>query len=120
MRIELARVLRGGGLLISLAMLGLVGCQAGGGANGGRDKVGVEAVSLAGRSEATLVVQGLSCPLCAHNLDKLLLKVEGVQSAAVNMAAGTVAVGFDAAKPPLPQALAKAVTDAGFTLVAIQ
>ena len=118
MQSVLLRVLRGG-VLLSLVMVWLVGCQAGGGSGGG-DRQAVALTSLAGRSDATLVVQGLSCPLCAHNLDKLLLKVDGVQSAVVNLADGTVLVGFDSARPPEAAALAKAVADAGFTLITIR
>lgn len=103
--------------LFSLMMVGLAGCQAGGGGGQGQAIAGI---SLAGRSDATLVVQGLSCPLCAHNLDKLLLKVDGVQTAVVNLADGTVLVGFDASRPPETAALAKAVADAGFTLITIR
>ena len=75
---------------------------------------------LQGRDEVTLVVQGLSCPLCAHNLDKTLLGVPGVRSAVVDLSTGSVRVGIDPTSPPTAEALAKCVSDSGFTLKEIR
>lgn len=71
-------------------------------------------------SAVILEVRGLSCPLCATNLDKKLEGVSGVSMVAVNLEDGLVQVGFNpSGARPSPRALAKAVTDSGFTLVRI-
>lgn len=68
---------------------------------------------------ATLTVQGLSCPLCASNVDKQLLKVAGVQDVSVDLGAGLVKVRFDPARAPSEAILRKAVEDSGYTLAGI-
>ncbi|MCC6425937.1 MAG: heavy-metal-associated domain-containing protein [Phycisphaerales bacterium] len=70
---------------------------------------------------ATLYVNGLGCPLCASNIDKQLLRLDGIKEAVVDLGAGTVRVGFDpSAKHPSPHDLSETVLDAGFTLVRIE
>lgn len=67
-----------------------------------------------------LEVRGLSCPLCATNLDKKLEGMGSVTSAVVNLEDGLVDVTFsDAAPRPSARDLSRAVTDSGFTLVRI-
>lgn len=68
---------------------------------------------------ATLTVQGLSCPLCASNVDKQLLKVAGVRDVSVDLGAGLVKVRFDPATAPSEATLRKAVEDSGYTLAAV-
>lgn len=70
-------------------------------------------------STATLAVQGLSCPLCASNVDKQLLRVAGVEKVDVDLGAGIVKVAFDPAAAPSAAALRKAVEDSGYTLTAV-
>lgn len=72
---------------------------------------------LAGDS-ATLEVNGLSCPQCASNLTLTLEEVSGVSEASINLATGDVEVTFGIGAPS-SRALADAVDNAGFTLVAI-
>lgn len=69
---------------------------------------------------ATLHVKGLSCPLCATNIDKQLARVPGVQTVHADLATGEVYVEFDAKQRPSPAALARAVVDSGFTLDRIE
>lgn len=76
------------------------------------------AAALPGDS-ATLTVQGLSCPLCASNVDKQLLKVPGVQDVSVDLGAGLVKVRFDPATAPSEAVLRKAVEDSGYTLAGV-
>lgn len=76
------------------------------------------AAPLPGES-ATLTVQGLSCPLCASNVDKQLLKVAGIQDVSVDLGAGLVKVRFDPAQAPSEATLRKAVEDSGYTLAGI-
>ncbi len=69
---------------------------------------------------ATLTVHGLACPLCAHNIDKQLLKVSGVQNVDVDLASGLVKVRFAGGPQPSDKALAAAVEAGGFTLNKIE
>lgn len=71
---------------------------------------------------ATLVVRGLSCPKCANNVNLQLGKVSGVGETHIDMGSGEVRVAFDtlAAAHPSRAQLAKAITDAGFTVVDIR
>lgn len=70
-------------------------------------------------SSATLFVNGMGCPLCVTNVDKQLVRVTGVQTVKVDLGAGTVDVGLSGKTKPTAAALAKAVDDAGLTLVKI-
>jgi len=64
---------------------------------------------------ATLIVYGMGCPLCANNVDKELLSVPGVSSAAVDMSNGFVKLTFTGDNRPTPNRLAQSVKNAGFT-----
>ncbi len=77
------------------------------------------AQSLSGPS-ATLTVHGLACPLCAHNIDKQLLKVRGVQIVNVDLGSGLVRVRFADGTQPSDSELAAAVEAGGFTLHKIE
>jgi copper chaperone CopZ len=72
--------------------------------------------------EATLVVRGLSCPKCANNVNLQLDKVEGVAETHIDMGKGEVRVVFEPLVPTHPSKarLARAITDAGFTIVDIR
>ncbi len=83
-----------------------------------RAQADAEATPIAAPS-ATLTVQGLSCPLCASNVDKQLMKVDGVQSVSVDLGDGTIRVAFAGEARPTGAALRKAVEDSGYTLVSI-
>jgi copper chaperone CopZ len=84
-----------------------------------RDAAG-DAAPIEGTS-ATLHVVGLSCPLCAHNIDKQLVRVPGVTGADVNLGDGTVSLTLvdDPAARPSRARLKKAVDDAGFQMQSI-
>jgi copper chaperone CopZ len=69
---------------------------------------------------AVLYVNGLGCPLCATNVDKQLLRVDGVSTAVVNLGDGTVTVGMIGKERPSAHDLAESVADAGFTLVKVK
>lgn len=66
----------------------------------------------------TLAVNGLSCPLCATNVDKQLQGLRGVNSAAIDFANGQIDLNLVDPKPS-PAMLAHAIDRAGFTLVKI-
>lgn len=60
-------------------------------------------------------VLGMSCASCAARVDKTLNKQKGVCNAAVNYAAATATVEYDA-EMTSPEVLQKAVQDAGYDL----
>lgn len=67
----------------------------------------------------TMVVHGMSCPLCATNVDKQLLRVHGVTGVFANLQDGRIDVAVNPTDPPTEAALAHAVIESGFTLVKI-
>lgn len=69
---------------------------------------------------ATLTVHGLACPLCAHNIDKQLLKVSGVEKVDVDLGSGLVKLRFADGTQPSDKELAAAVEAGGFTLNKIE
>ncbi len=79
----------------------------------------VSKAALAGDS-ATIHVTGLSCPLCAHNIDQQLRQVPGVKSAHVDLGKGEVHVSLAEFPKPSSADLAAAVDRAGFTVVKIE
>lgn len=68
---------------------------------------------------ATLYVHGLSCPLCASNIDSVLGRVKGVDRTHVDLEKGVVHVGFKDVHPSQAD-LWKAIDNAGFTLVRVE
>lgn len=70
--------------------------------------------------EAVLTVYGMSCPLCASNVDKSLLAVRGVTNVDVDMSTGTARIGLDGKTPVTRRQLAEAVDRSGFTLKRIE
>jgi len=76
--------------------------------------------SLTGLTEVRLIVYGLSCPLCAHNLDGVLLRMDGVESARIDLETGAVRVALQDGHGVTPSALQRAVEDSGFTLKRIE
>ncbi len=67
----------------------------------------------------TLHVNGLSCPLCASNVDRQIGALPGVASADVNFEKGTIDLSLVEPRPS-PMTLERAVDRAGFTLVSIE
>ena len=74
---------------------------------------------MASQSEhiVTLPVEGMTCASCVARVENALKKVEGVNSANVNLATEKVTLSFDDARTNL-SALAKVVSDAGYELLA--
>ncbi len=66
--------------------------------------------------DVELVVHGLSCPLCASNLDQQLLRIDGVSDMWVDLQTGYVQVEIESAKTVSATDLNRAVRNAGFTL----
>lgn len=90
----------------------------------GTAKPGPRATADAGApltgSSATLIVHGMSCPLCANNVDKQLMTVPGVESVRVDMGSGQVKVALAADARVTREQLAKAVDNSGFTLMEVR
>ena len=61
-----------------------------------------------------LDIDGMTCAACVNRVEKALLKVDGVTTASVNLAAETASVHFDPARVD-HAALSAAVTKAGYT-----
>lgn len=66
--------------------------------------------------KAELTIHGMSCPLCANNINGRLMKEDGVQNVQIDMKTGLVTVFFDSDKAPTSEALKRAVKESGFTL----
>jgi copper chaperone CopZ len=105
------------GLLV--ASTSVVGC-ASKGAAASSGQVEDSANGLLDAASATLVVHGMSCPLCASNVDKQLLEVAGVSSAKVDMGTGEVKVTFAPNARVTRQQLEFAVFKSGFTLAEVR
>lgn len=67
--------------------------------------------------QVVLQVKNVTCPACSITIEKALDKVSGVTARRVDTRAATVTVTFDAERTSTA-AIAKAITDAGFTATA--
>jgi len=67
-------------------------------------------------SVLTLPIEGMTCASCVARVEKALLKVDGIQSAAANLATEQVTIHFDESKIVLPQ-LSNAIEQAGYKLI---
>ncbi|MCB9385678.1 MAG: copper-translocating P-type ATPase [Bryobacterales bacterium] len=67
----------------------------------------------AGPAVAELAIKGMTCAGCVHTIEQRVLKLPGVESAEVNLAAGSAMVRFDPAKVD-KQRIAKTIDDAGY------
>lgn len=95
----------------------LLGCS-GGQRSASLDNARSAAVSAASPSTLALVVHGMACPKCVSNADLQLLRLPGVSRVEIDMKHGLVLVRLDG-PPPSREALARAISDAGLTLVEI-
>ncbi|AXK38272.1 heavy-metal-associated domain-containing protein [Crenobacter cavernae] len=66
--------------------------------------------------KVVLNVAGMSCGGCADSVKAALLALPGVRSVEVGLAEGRVIVERDAGQPAI-EALAEAVSDAGFDVI---
>lgn len=106
------------GLGIALVAISLGACAGRQATSGGAEIQDPEAV-LDSRS-ATLIVHGMSCPLCANNVDKQLLAVPGVSAVNVDMGTGEAKVQMLPAARVTRRQLADAVYKSGFTLAEVR
>lgn len=68
------------------------------------------------RAKRTFPVTGMTCASCAANVEKAISRQRGVTKAAVNLAANTVAVEYDAQETK-PESLKKSVRAVGYDLI---
>jgi copper chaperone CopZ len=61
----------------------------------------------------------MSCPLCAHNVDKQLSQIPGVTGVALDMGSGKVKLALDGSGRATRSAVKKAIDESGFTLVEV-
>jgi copper chaperone CopZ len=77
-----------------------------------------EAMGLAATSSSAelcvLDIGGMTCAACVNRIEKVLVKVDGVAAASVNLAAETASVHFDPTRVDAA-ALSAAVARAGYT-----
>ena len=73
-----------------------------------------EDAAEASTKSVSMGITGMHCASCATNTEKALKKLDGVQSASVNIASEAATVKFDPAKIAIAD-IEKAVTDAGYT-----
>lgn len=107
-----------------------LGCQSGGGAadpsNANNGAMGADAVQPWDAApiegpRATLLVNGMSCPKCANNINLRMSSVPGVESVNVDLGRGEVRVGFMKGQVyPSRLTLARAIDESGFTLTEIR
>ncbi len=73
--------------------------------------------SRADTDTASMRVEGLSCPLCAHNLDRQVRRIEGVEDVRINLGTGAVTVEMNRLNAMVTEAqLRKAAEDSGFSV----
>ncbi len=103
-----------------LLILAVPACRSPGARVGPAAGERADASSLGQGDAAVLHVDGLSCPLCAHNVTLQLKRLDGVRDVRVNLGTGEVRVECDRGGGPSRDALTQAVHDAGFTLKSIE
>ena len=77
-------------------------------------------IDLSSHQEVIITAYGLSCPLCANNLDGQLTKIDGVESAVIDLASGSIVIGLADKHSVKAKQLIEAVDNAGFTLKNIE
>ena len=77
-------------------------------------------VSFAGDTHYQLQVNGLACPFCAYNIEKNVGKLDGIKDVKANLKEGLVSVLVAEGKTLSEEVVRQTITNAGFTLVAIE
>ena len=71
-------------------------------------------------AEVSLAVEGMTCASCVRRVERALLKMPGVESAAVNLATERAQVVYDAAEGTSVKGLRAAVEGAGYGVGAVE
>ena len=113
-------------MLILAFLLILGGCQSG----GAIETSTTAAPASASQSESDLLppdtkrvvlhVEGLSCPLCATNIEKELNELPSAGKVTVDLATGRVVVPLEGGLLPTRSQLRRLVVDSGFSLRSIE
>jgi copper chaperone CopZ len=115
----------------SVAVLGawLAGCASTGASSDGQDTTytaTAEESQLVASAEplaagpVKFYMNGLSCPLCATNIDQQLGDLPGVENIKVDLKTGIVTAAIVGDQRPAPKQIAAAADQAGVTLVKIE
>jgi len=111
------KAIKQGSLILAIVALLLSGCAM---TEGVKTKGSSLEVDLSSSREVIVIAYGLSCPLCANNLDSQLADVDGVEGSSIDLSSGEVTVLLAENHSVSPYDLAAAVADAGFTLKEIK
>jgi|GEM_PF-3742260 len=69
---------------------------------------------------ATITVRGMSCPLCAHNIEQQLTKIDGVSNVRIDLGEGKVFADVENPTDGTQWAMKQAIGDAGFTALDVE
>ena len=69
--------------------------------------------------QITLTVMGLSCPQCSGNVERQLKRIPAISTIAIDLGVGVVKIRLNPSQSVTRRALAKAIDDAGYTLVKV-
>ncbi len=105
-----------GAVLVAAVCIVLAGCQSG--APGTAPATAFSQTPIVA-TDVVVKANGLSCPLCASNIDSTLKKIPGVASVSIDLEKGEIRIGLTGGVRPSKARLAKAVKDAGFTVVSV-
>lgn len=65
-------------------------------------------------------VRGMSCPLCAKNIEKQLSKIQGIVEVSVDLGSGQVKIRYATGYRGDEKTIAKAIEDAGFSVAKVK
>lgn len=119
------------GIALGIGLGGLGGCATTGSSGGGGDAHGsgnkgstdnsiLSDTTVVKGTSTTMLVYGMSCPLCAKNVDIELRRIKGVSFVTADLGEGHVVVTLDGSAPVTRGQLARAVNDSGFTIKSFQ
>lgn len=66
-------------------------------------------------ADAQVVVTGMSCPQCSHNIKAIMDEIDGIDRTRVDLGGGRVLIEFDEGQTVDASTIKLAVKDAGFT-----
>lgn len=70
-------------------------------------------------AEATVEVTGMSCPMCANNITRVMDRSEAIDQSRVDLGAGMVYLSFHEGQTLTADQIKQTVDDAGFTAGAV-
>lgn len=105
-------------LALALISFSLIGCQSAGHTStaNGAASTAQDDLLPADTTSVVLQVSGLSCPLCATNLEKELTSLPSVNGVDIDLETGRVTVGLSGGLLPTRSTLRRVVVGSGFTL----